>query len=384
MDGEIIRIETDSVLVKPYSSHNLPQVGATAYHLGRNEIFPSLRWKGRVLNAFGEPLDDGPKDIAGETAQPVEASALPALQRARINKSLITGVRAIDLFTPLAFGQRMGIFAGSGVGKSTLLTMLARSNAFDIIVVGLIGERGREVREFLEEALKERRKDAIVIVATGDESALVRRLAARSATAVAEFFRDRGQNVLLIIDSITRYAQACREIGLAAGEPPVARGFPPSVFTELPQLLERAGPGVDGSGAITGLFSVLIDGDDHNDPVADSIRGTLDGHVVLDRNIAAQGRYPAIDILRSLSRLSHLGWTEPQRVLVQKLVAMASRFEDTRDLRAMGGYHPGSDQALDAAVALTPKLYEALKQGPSDPASVDAFAELADVMRSES
>ena len=220
----------------------------------------------------------------------------------------------------------------------------------------------------------------MTILATGDESAMMRRLAPQLATALAEHFRDEGQNVLLIMDSVTRYAHACREVALAAGEPPVARGYPPSVFSELPQLLERAGPGLEGQGSITGIYAVLVDGDDHNDPVADTVRGTLDGHIVLDRAIGEQGRYPAVNLLSSLSRLAQRVWTHDQARAAQELKRLAARFEETRDLRAMGGHVPGADAELDRAVELVPKLYKVLGQQLSDPPSADAFREIAEAL----
>ena len=220
---------------------------------------------------------------------------------------------------PICAGQRIGIFAGSGVGKSTLLGMMAGSKGFDSVVIALVGERGREVREFLDDSLGRNRKLAVTVVATGDESPMMRRLAPKTAMTIAEFFRDRGEKVLLIIDSVTRFAHAARDVALAAGEPAVARGYAPSVFSDLPKLLERAGPGAEGTGSITGIFSVLVDGDDHNDPVADNIRGTLDGHIVLDRAIADQGRFPAVNILTSISRLAQHVWTKEQHTLVMKL-----------------------------------------------------------------
>ena len=379
--GEIIQIDETGALVKPYTSAASPTIGAEAFRVGAKTIAPSQTWRGRVINALCEPIDGaGPLEHGARVAQ-IDALPPPALQRARIDTSLRTGVRAIDIFAPLCVGQRIGVFAGSGVGKSTLLGMLARAKGFDVVVVGLIGERGREVREFLEDALNVKRQDAVTVVATGDESALMRRLAARTAVAVAEWFRDEGASVLLIVDSITRYAQAAREIAISAGDPPVARGFPPNVFADLPQLLERAGPGLTGVGSITGFFAVLVDGDDHNDPIADAVRGALDGHIVLDRAIAAQGRYPAIDILASLSRLSHLAWSAQETILVQRLRAMAARYEDTRDLRAMGGYQPGLDKDLDSAVNITPRLYDALRQAADAPQSANAFADIADALR---
>jgi flagellum-specific ATP synthase len=259
--------------------------------------------------------------------------------------------------------------------------MLARCEGFDTVVVALVGERGREVREFLDTALAANRSRTVTIVSTGDESPMMRRLAPLSAVTVAEYFRDLGDSVLLIVDSVTRYAHAARDVALAAGEPAVARGYTPSVFSNLPKLLERAGPGPEGSGSITGVFAVLVDGDDHNEPVADAIRGTLDGHIVLDRAIADQGRYPAVNVLGSISRLADLVWTAEQRELVRKLRTMIARFEDTRDLRLMGGYHAGSDSEVDAAVNLVPRIYENLRQSPGDSPSRDAFAELAQVLR---
>jgi flagellum-specific ATP synthase len=255
--------------------------------------------------------------------------------------------------------------------------MLARSRGFDTVVIALVGERGREVREFMEDALGEERVRAIAVVATGDESPMMRRLAPRTALSIAEYFRDLGESVLLIVDSVTRYAHAARDVALAAGEPPVARGYTPSVFSELPKLLERAGPGAEGSGMITGVFSVLVDGDDHNDPVADNIRGTLDGHIVLDREIADAGRFPAVNVLGSISRLAQNAWTKDQAQLVSKLKAMVARFEETRDLRLMGGYRAGSDPALDRAIDIVPRLYEAIAQAPDEPMSQDVFTDVA-------
>jgi flagellum-specific ATP synthase len=255
--------------------------------------------------------------------------------------------------------------------------MLARSRGFDTAVIALVGERGREVRDFLEDALKQERAHAVTVVATGDESPMMRRLAPKTAMCIAEYFRDRGEKVLLIIDSVTRFAHAARDVALAAGEPPVSRGYTPSVFSELPKFLERAGPGEEGAGSITGVFSVLVDGDDHNDPVADNIRGTLDGHIVLERAIADQGRFPAVNVLTSISRLAKSAWTPEQWDLVTKIRAMIARFEDTQDLRLIGGYRSGSDPDLDKAVQLVPKIYEAMRQSPDDPSSIDVFQDIA-------
>ncbi|MDQ0317580.1 flagellar protein export ATPase FliI [Amorphus orientalis] len=379
--GEVIRVDDETVAVKPFDGKINIGVGQTAYRLGAMGLKPHEGWIGRVVNALGEPLDDQGPLPRGERMMPPDREPPAAMTRARINKPLMTGIKVIDLFTPLCEGQRIGIFAGSGVGKSTMLAMLAGAEGFDVVVVGLVGERGREVREFLEGPLAANRAKSVVVVSTGDESPMMRRLAPQSAMSIAEYFRDLGKSVLLIIDSVTRYAHAARDVALAAGEPAVTRGYAPSTFSDLPRLLERAGPGLDGGGTITGIFSVLIDGDDHNDPVADSIRGTLDGHVVLDRSIADQGRFPAVNILGSISRLAELVWSKEQRELVRRLKAMIARFEDTRDLRLLGGYTPGADQDLDQAVALVPKIYEALRQSPDTPLSKDAFAELARIMK---
>jgi flagellum-specific ATP synthase len=343
-------------------------------------IRPAHSWKGRVIDAVGRPIDSGPALEQGPRGISLDRSPPRPLHRQRIDSPLKTGVRVIDLFTPLCAGQRIGIFAGSGVGKSSLLTMLARSSEFDTVVIALVGERGREVREFLETMLATNRQNAIAVVSTSDESSMKRRLAPKTAMTIAEYFRDAGENVLLIVDSITRFAHAARDVGLASGEPPVARGYTPSVFTELPKLLERAGAGEEGSGAITAVFSVLVDGDDHNDPIADAIRGTLDGHIVLDRAIAQQGRFPAVDVLSSVSRLADKAWSKEQRTLIPKLRGLVARFEETREIRAIAGHRKGEDPELDQAVELVPKLLEALHQTPEDDPSVDAFQELANAL----
>lgn len=379
--GEVVRIDAAGATVKPFESRIEAGIGSLAHRIGPAQLRPDPRWRGRVIDALGRPVDGLGPLAEGPDSVPLDADPPAAMTRARVKTPLPTGVRAIDLFTPLCAGQRIGIFAGSGVGKSTLLAMLAGAQGFDSVVVALVGERGREVREFLEGPIAASRDRAVIVVSTGDESPMMRRQAPKVALAVAESFRDRGESVLLIVDSVTRYAHAARDVALAAGEPAVARGYPPSVFSDLPRLLERAGPGAEGTGTITGIFSVLVDGDDHNDPVADSIRGTLDGHVVLDRAIAEQGRYPAIDLLGSISRLSGEVWTGDQRELVRKLKSMMSRFEETRDLRLMGGYRAGSDPDLDQAVSLVPRIYEALRQEPGQPPSRDAFLELAQSLR---
>lgn len=376
--GEVLRVEAARTLVKPFEPRAIA-VGTRVFATDPIRLAPCEGWKGRVIDAFGKPIDHGGPLPLGPSAIALDRDPPAALERSRVSHPMPTGVRAIDVFVPLCAGQRIGVFAASGIGKSTLLGMLAGAEAFDVVVLALIGERGREVRDFLEDVLGRRRERVITIVATADESAMRRRLALRTATGVAESFRDRGQSVLLIVDSLTRFAQATREVALAAGEAPVARGFPPSVFPEMAGLLERAGPGATGS--ITAIYSVLVDGDDHDEPIADAARGALDGHVVLSRGIAEQGRFPPIDPLRSLSRLAGKAHGAEQRQLAARLRALISRFEETTDLRLMGAYQPGQDGDLDQAVGVVPRLYRALGQSPADPPSRDAFADLADLLQ---
>jgi flagellum-specific ATP synthase len=381
--GEVIRIDSDGITAKPFDRVFSGGLGSVAYRMPPLSFAPDPSWKGRVINALGAPLDGQGPLTPGSRAVSAEAEAPAAMKRARVHKPLRTGVRVIDLFAPICAGQRVGIFAGSGVGKSTLLAMLARSQGFDTVVLALVGERGREVREFIEDVLGPDRHRAVTIVSTGDESPMMRRLAPKTAMAVAEYFRDRGESVLLMVDSITRFAHAAREVALAAGEPAVARGYAPTVFTDLPRLLERAGPGEEGSGTITGIFSVLVDGDDHNEPIADTIRSTLDGHIVLSRHIADQARYPAVDVLASVSRLAHNVWDPEERELVSKLRTMMAKYEDTRDLRLMGGYQQGRDSGLDQAVDMVPRIYNAMRQDTSAPPSAEPFRELRDMLRGE-
>jgi flagellum-specific ATP synthase len=374
--GEIVRITSDEVMVAPFERSADAGVDDAVFNVGSFTLSPTDSWRARSIDALGRAIDKGPPLIGGTVAAASHATP-GALSRERVGVGFATGVKVIDIFTPICFGQRLGIFAGSGVGKSTLLAMLASAEAFDTVVVALIGERGREVREFLEDTIGAAMAKTVAVVATSDESPMMRKRAPETAMRVAEHFRDQGHRVLVVLDSITRYAHALREVATTAGEAPVARGYPASVFTELPKLLERAGPGAAGSGSITAIISVLVDGDDHNDPVADSVRGILDGHIVLDRSIAEQGRYPPVNPLASISRLAPKAWTDDQHVLVTRLKAMISRFEDTRDIRLLGAYQPGADPELDMAVRQVPLIYEALMQTPKDKLSVDAFGDLA-------
>jgi flagellum-specific ATP synthase len=380
--GEVVKISRDEVVVAPFERSADAGIGDAVFRRGPLALAPHVSWRGRALDALARVIDGGPPLVRGEAASHDAGVTPGAMARQRVGTAFMTGVKIIDIFTPLCFGQRLGVFAGSGVGKSTLLAMLAGADAFDTVVVALIGERGREVREFLEDTIGESMAKTIAIVATSDESAMMRRRAPDTAMRVAEHFRDQGHRVLLVLDSITRFAHALREVATGTGEPPVARGYPASVFTELPKLLERAGPGaegpgIEGKGSITAIISVLVDGDDHNDPVADSVRGILDGHVVLDRAIAEQGRYPPVNPLSSISRLAGKAWSPEQRILVTRLKSMISRFEDTRDIRLLGAYQGGVDAELDMAVRQVPLIYEALTQSPRDRPSVDPFSDLA-------
>jgi len=382
--GEIVRIGPDEVMIAPFEHTADAGVGDEVFNCGPFVIAPHVSWRGRAIDSFGRTIDGGAALIEGDPRDNAGSTPPPALARQRVGTPLHTGVRVIDIFTPICFGQRLGIFAGSGVGKSTLLAMLASAAAFDTVVVALVGERGREVREFLEDTIGEAgMAKTVAVVATSDESAMMRKRAPDTAMRVAEHFRDQGHRVLLVLDSITRFAHALREVAIGAGEPPIARGYPASVFTDLPKLLERAGPGKEGSGSITAIISVLVDGDDHNDPVADSVRGILDGHIVLDRAIAEQGRYPPVNPLASISRLAAKAWSKDERALVTRLKSMISRFEDTRDIRLLGAYQPGVDIELDAAVRQVPAVYEVLTQTPSDPPSPDPLADLASHLRAK-
>lgn len=379
--GEVVRVEPDLAYVCPIEPGEPIGIHDVVIRKGAFRIAPGDSWCGRTINALGDPIDGGPALAPGSVRRAISNSAPPSMTRSRVEKGFRTGVRAIDIFSPLCLGQRLGIFAGSGVGKSTLLSMLARADAFDKVVISLVGERGREVREFIEDTLGPNMAKSVAVVATSDESPMLRKMAPLTAMTIAEHFRDQGENVLFIVDSVTRFAHAIREVATAAGEPPIARGYPASVFTELPRLLERAGPGEEGTGTITAIISILVDGDNHNDPIADSTRGILDGHIVLDRSLADEGRYPPINPLTSISRLARKAWTGDQEKLVSRLKTLVHRFEETRDLRLIGGYRPGSDADLDMAIKQVPVIYEVLKQTPGEKPAADAYADLANALK---
>jgi flagellum-specific ATP synthase len=339
-------------------------------------------WLGRVIDPLGNPLDQGGILFGGPIPKPTRAAPPEATARARLGPRIDLGVRALNCFATCRQGQRLGLFAGSGVGKSTLLSMLTRGTECDVVVLALVGERGREVREFIETDLgPDGLARSVVVVATSDSPPLMRRQCAYTAMTVAEHFRDQGLSVLLLMDSVTRFCLALREIGLSLGEPPATRGYPPSVFAELPRLLERAGPGPvrpdRSAGQITGLFTVLVEGDDHNEPVADAVRGILDGHITMDRKIAEAGRYPAIDVLRSLSRVAASCLDEVQTTTVRRARAILSLHGDMADMVRLGAYRAGTDAAVDEALRLTPAIEAFLRQAPGDRSGfVESFERL--------
>ena len=335
---------------------------------------------GRVVDGVGRPLDNrGP--LLTQESRPLQSRPINPMSRAAIEHPLDVGIRAINGLLTVGRGQRMGLFAGSGVGKSVLLGMMARYTEAEVIVVGLIGERGREVKEFIEQILgEEGMRRSVVVAAPADTGPLMRLQGAAYATTVAEYFRDQGKHVLLIMDSLTRYAMAQREIALAIGEPPATRGYPPSVFARLPQLVERAGNGPEGGGSITGFYTVLAEGDDQQDPIADSARAILDGHIVLSRTLADAGHYPAIDIEQSISRAMVNLIDAPHFDLIRRFKVLFSRYQRSRDLISVGAYAPGSDPVLDQAISLYPRLEAFLQQRLSEqsdfPSSVSTLATL--------
>jgi flagellum-specific ATP synthase len=352
LDAEVVAVQGDSLACMPFGDlkgvHFGAPVEATLKPLGV-EVGAGLL--GRILDGLGRPIDDGPPLVDTETVT-VEGSAPHPLRREMIDRQLALGVRAIDTMTPCGRGQRMGIFAGSGVGKSSLLSMIARGTDAPVVVLALVGERGREVNEFIHHDLgPEGLARSVVVVATSDEPALVRIRAAFTATRIAEWFRDQGRDVVLMMDSLTRFAMAQREVGLSAGEPPVTRGYPPSVFSLLPKLLERAG--TSDRGSITGLYTVLVEGDDMNEPIADAARSVLDGHIVLSRRLATAGHFPSIEVLDSVSRVEPAITTPERRAMARELRKLLAAARDAKDLIEIGAYVSGTNPVVDRAVALS-------------------------------
>ena len=380
---EVVGFDSGRALAMPFQTIDGLRRGCPAEVLAkRATIRPGAQWLGRVVDAFGRPIDGKGPIAPGPRPYPLRNDPPAAHKRQRVGPPLDLGVRALNSFLTCCNGQRMGIFAGSGVGKSVLLSMLARNSLADIAVVGLIGERGREVQEFLQDDLgEEGLARSVVVVSTSDEPALMRRQAAYMTMSIAEYFRDEGANVLCMMDSVTRFAMAQRDIGLNVGEPPTTKGYTPSVFGELPRLLERAGPGVAGSGMITGLFTVLVDGDDHNEPIADAVRGILDGHIVMERKIAERGRYPAINILKSISRTmpaacDPLYW--PSVLTARKLMAT---YSDMEELIRLGAYRRGSSPEVDISIDAFPLLEDFLSQSKKESTSLgESYERLADIV----
>ena len=374
----------------PATCRGVLPAGATPRPTNGSALHVSDGWLGRVIDPLGQPLDGQGPLPAGTRPCLVRPAPLAPTRRARLGERIDLGVRAMNLFVTCRRGQRLGLFAGSGIGKSTLLAMLARHVDCDVAVIALVGERGREVREFIESDLGAAGLSrSVVVVATSDTSPVMRREAAYTAMAVAEHFRDRGQSVLMLMDSVTRFCLALREIGLSAGEPPATRGYPPSVFAELPRLLERAGPGEETpgrpAGHISAIFTVLVEGDDHNEPVADAVRGILDGHVVLDRRIAERGRYPAIDVLRSLSRTMPGCNSDAENDLIRRARAILALNEEVADLVRLGAYRAGGDKAVDEAIRVAPGIDALLGQAIGERAAfADGFARLAAALEAPS
>jgi FliI/YscN family ATPase len=367
LKAEVVGFREHSTVLMPLGEMLNIKKGAEVRPTSRQlEIGVGDELLGRVLNAFGEPIDVGlnfkPKHKCGQWAK----ENLNPLSRNRVEKQLHFGVRAFDGFLTCGMGQRLGIFAGSGVGKSTLMGMIAKNANADMNVIALIGERNREVREFIEESLgEEGLKRSVVIVATGDQPALLRIKAALFAHSIAEYFRDvKHKNVLMMLDSVTRVALAQREVGLAVGEPPATRGYTPSVFSMLPKLLERAGTGIQGS--ITALYTVLVEGDDMNEPISDLARGVLDGHIVLSRKLAHQNHFPAIDILQSVSRVMNSIVSSEHKALASQIRALMASYDEAKDLINIGAYQQGSNPAIDKAVAAMPAILKILQQDVHD------------------
>ena len=384
--SEVVGFRGDRALLMPFSQLEGIGLGCKTLIADHDPVvYPHSSWLGRVVNAMGEPVDGFDPMQRGINAYPLRGVPPPANQRQRVVDKIDLGVRSINTFLTCCRGQRMGIFSGSGIGKSVLLAMMARYTASDVSIIGLVGERGREVREFVQDYLgPEGMARSVVVVATSEESALMRRQAAYLTLTLAEYSRDLGKDVLCLIDSITRFAMSQREIGLSGGEPPASKGYTPTVFAELPRLLERAGPGVD-DGTITGLFSVLVEGDDYNEPISDAVRGILDGHIILDRGIAERGRYPPVDVLRSISRTMPGCNTEAENALVSRARKQISTYDDMAEMIRLGAYRTGSDPDVDEAIRYNPALEAFLAQDPADRCTLDeGYEQLASIFQGDS
>lgn len=380
--AEVVGAGPGQVLLAPYDEPSAAPIGSPVRHAGNLlALRPHRGWMGRVLDALGRPLDGHGPLSAGPRPVEVMGSPPPAFQRGGLGGRVPLGVRTLDLFVPCCEGQRLGIFAGSGVGKSCLMSMIARQAQADAIVIGLIGERGREVHDFVHDALgADGLARSVVVVATSDSPAMLRRRAAHVAMAVAESLREEGMRVFCLFDSLTRFAGALRELRLAAGEPPSARGYPPGVFSELARLVERAGP-AGGTGVITGIFTVLVDGDDMDEPVADAVRGLLDGHVVLDRRLADRGRFPAIDVLRSLSRAAPGCYDAEERSVIVQTRELLAAHAGMAELIELGAYRAGSNETVDRAIALLPAIDRILGQDVRENAGdTNPFERLAAIL----
>ncbi|MHB1697363.1 MAG: FliI/YscN family ATPase [bacterium] len=368
--AEVIGFNNDKAILMPYGDISGISLESEVLLLDEEEKFPAgEELKGRVLDPFGNPLDDKGRIICKDYARIANEPPSP-LSRKRIQEVMDVGVRAVNSFLTIGKGQRIGIFAGSGVGKSTLLGMITKYSKSDVNVIALIGERGREVKEFIEKNLgEEGLKKSVVIVATSDKSPLVRLRGAFAATAVAEYFRDKGHDVLFLMDSITRFAMAAREIGLSAGEPPTVRGYTPSVFSVLPKLLERAA--ISDKGSITGIYTVLVEGDDMNEPVSDTVRSILDGHIILSRKIAGDGIFPAIDILNSLSRVMPDIVSEEHLLKARDVLKVVSEYRINEDLINIGAYSKGSNEKIDFAIDHIGRIEDFIRQTPNERYSFD-------------
>jgi flagellum-specific ATP synthase len=380
--GEVIALGAESVTAMLMAAPQGLAAGQRAFLVPDRPPSPCDGWLGHVIDAFGR-LADGSPAPQGDTPAMLRRAPPRGERRRMLGPRLSTGQSALDTMLPLCRGQRLGIFAGSGVGKSMLMAGLARGVEADVVVIGLIGERGREVSEFARNMLGDRAMTrTVVIAATSDQTALVKRRAAQLCMAVAEHFRDRGRHVLCLFDSVTRFAEAHREIALAAGEAPALRAFPPSTPQAISALCERAGPGEDGSlsGDITGIFTVLVSGSDMEEPVADMVRGTLDGHVVLDRAIAERGRFPAIDLRRSVSRSAPMAWCDSEAVLVARARALIACYEEAEPMIQSGLYTAGTDPAIDEAIALWPALDRFVGTSAEGESDLESFARLGEIL----